>query len=107
MHTALAITISPWVIQCIDKLRRAFLWAGTDTVSGGKCSVAWPKVCRPPDLGGLGLIDLEIFGYALRMRWLWFKKTDGSRPWASLPDKSEGLVDAMFQVSVSVEIDNG
>jgi len=74
MHTALAITISPWVIQCIDKLRRAFLWAGTDTVSGGKCSVAWPKVCRPPDLGGLGLIDLEIFGYALRMRWLWFKK---------------------------------
>jgi len=107
VHTALAITISPWVIQCIDKLRRAFLWAGTDTVSGGKCSVAWPKVCRPPDLGGLGLIDLEIFGYALRMRWLWFKKTDGSRPWASLPDKSEGLVDAMFQVSVSVEIGNG
>ena len=35
------------------------------------------------------------------------KKTDGSRPWASLPDKSEGLVDAMFQVSVSVEIGNG
>jgi len=58
------------VILCIDKLRRAFLWAGTNTVSGGKCSVAWPKVCRlPDDLGGLGLIDLEIFGYALRMRF--------------------------------------
>ena len=35
VHTALAISLSPWVIQCIDKRRRAFLWKGADSVSGG------------------------------------------------------------------------
>jgi len=40
VHTAMVITLSPWVIQCIDKRRRAFLWAGSDSVSGGKCSLA-------------------------------------------------------------------
>ena len=35
VHTTLAISLSPWVIQCIDKRRRAFLWKGADSVSGG------------------------------------------------------------------------
>jgi len=107
VHTAMVITLSPWVIQCIDKRRRAFLWAGSDSVSGGKCSLAWPKVCRPPELGGLGLLDLQTFGYALRMRWLWFKKTDSSRPWAQLPDQTEPLVAAMFHASIQVQVGNG
>jgi len=64
IHTAMAITLSPWVITCIDKRRRAFLWSGSETVEGGKCSLAWPKVCRPPKLGGL-----DIFGLAA----LWFR----------------------------------
>jgi hypothetical protein len=32
--------------------------------------VAWPKVLRPAELGGLGLLDLHLFGYGLRMRAL-------------------------------------
>ena len=107
VHTAMAITLSPWVIKCIDKRRRAFLWTGSDSAKGGNCLLAWPKVCRPPDLGGLGFLDLQLFGYALRMRWLWFKRTDPSRPWADLPDVAEPLVVAMFHVSVSVQVGDG
>ncbi|KAG2538450.1 hypothetical protein PVAP13_9NG381214 [Panicum virgatum] len=103
----MAISLSPWVIKCIDKRRRAFLWAGSNSVSGGKCLLAWPKVCRPPELGGLGFLDLNIFGYSLRMRWLWFKKTDPHKPWAGLPDSSETVVAAMFHASVSVQIGDG
>ena len=88
VHTALAISLSPWVIQCIDKRRQAFLWKGADSVSGGHCLLAWPKVCRPADLGGLGLPDLTIQGCALRMRWLWLKRTDPNRPWSRLPENS-------------------
>jgi len=107
VYTAIAISISPWVLKCIDKHRRAFLWKGTDSVSGGHCVLAWPKVCRPPDLGGLGIPDLQIQGYALRMRWLWAKRTDPNRPWSALPDRVESIVLDMFNASISIQIGNG
>ena len=69
-HTALAVKICPWTIKCIDKICRGFLWRGAASAKGGHCLLAWPRVCRPPELGGLGIVDLECFGYALRMRWL-------------------------------------
>jgi hypothetical protein len=52
-------------------------------------------------------LDLQLFDFALRMRWLWFRKTDPTRPWAGLPDSTEQVVADMFHVSVSVEIGNG
>ena len=61
VHTAMVVAISPWALKCIDKRRRAFLWSGTEEVPGGKCMVGWPGVCRPVDLGGLGIMDLQIF----------------------------------------------
>jgi hypothetical protein len=74
-----AIPLSPWVIKCIDKRRHAFFWTGTEMLSGGHCLLAWPKCCRPAELGGLGLSNLQVFGQALRLRWLWFRKTDQDR----------------------------
>ena len=52
--------------------------------NGGNCLVAWEKVQRPFEYGGLGIHNLEFFGWALRIRWLWAQKTDPSRPWAGL-----------------------
>jgi hypothetical protein len=53
-----------------DKLRRRSLWAGSQQLQGGKCKVSWNRVCRPLNRGGLGVVDLERFGRALRLRWL-------------------------------------
>ena len=41
------------------------------------------------------------------MRWLWFKRTNPSRPWAGLPDVAEPLVTSMFHASVSVQLGDG
>ena len=63
--------------------------------------------CRPPDLGGLGIVDLQCFGYALRMRWLWQRRSEDPRPWHELPDESDKVVDAMFAASIFVELGDG
>jgi len=64
----------------LDKLRRRFLWAGDKELTRGKCKVAWIKVCTPTVNGGLGIIELEKFSRALRLRWLWFSWDDTDRP---------------------------
>jgi hypothetical protein len=53
-----------------DKLRRRFLWAGDGQLTGGKCKVAWLRVCSPTENGGLSIKDLELFSRSLRLRWL-------------------------------------
>ena len=106
-HTALAVKISPWTIKCIDKIRRGFLWRGAASAKGVQCLLAWPRVCRPPEHGGLGIVDLECFGYALRMRWLWLRKTDPSRSWNMLPDEKEHVAEVMFQASIYIELGDG
>ena len=65
-----SIRVPKQVLKDIDKMRRRFLWAGDSEISGGKCKVAWTSVAKPVDFGGLGVIELERFSRALRLRWL-------------------------------------
>jgi hypothetical protein len=76
-------------------------------VPGGRCLVAWSKVARPVELGGLGVLDLTTFGYGLRMRWEWLARTEPDRMWACIPNKSERIVCAMFDVSTTVVVGSG
>ena len=72
------------VLEYIDKLRHAYLWAGCDKVSGGKCKVNWEQVCKPKSLGGLSILNLDKFASALRLRWLWFAWSDPPKAWFAL-----------------------
>lgn len=107
IHLSIACCLSEWAIKQIDKHRRAFLWAGTESVSGGKCRVAWIGVCRPTGLGGLGVLDLRFFGFVLRLRWEWLARSEPDRCWASLPSKAEKNVVAMREASLSVIVGDG
>jgi hypothetical protein len=65
VHVSICCCLSAWAIGQIDKRRRAFLWSGTESTSGGKCKIAWSIVCAPTEYGGLGITDLRILGFTL------------------------------------------
>ncbi|WVZ69147.1 LOW QUALITY PROTEIN: hypothetical protein U9M48_017983 [Paspalum notatum var. saurae] len=68
VHISIATCLFGWAIRAIDRLRRAFLWSGSDILGCGHSKVAWPTLCRPVEYGGLGITDLSLLGLALRVR---------------------------------------
>jgi hypothetical protein len=107
IHTFIVVHVSLAVYRAINKLMRAFIWPGSDTVQGGRCLVAWSKVTRPSELGGLGVVDLTTLGYTLRLRWEWLARTEAQRLWTPLPLRTENIVKAMLQIYVSVQVGDG
>ncbi|KAK1602360.1 hypothetical protein QYE76_016401 [Lolium multiflorum] len=65
-----ALELPPGVLAALDKLRRAFLWSGSDKVSGAQCLVAWDFVCRAKAGGGLGVRSLEDQNKCLLLKLL-------------------------------------
>jgi len=107
VHLSIAVCLSPWAVDRIDKLRRSFIWTGSATVSTGMCHVAWEVVCRPKELGGLGIIDLRRFGQALRLRWDWVRKVDPNRTWIDLPSSSDKATRALFHAATMTVVGDG
>ena len=67
----------------------------------------WAQVCAPKDCGGLGVLNLRWFGWALRCRWPWMKWDEHPRPWHSLPDTTEKAVSAMFNAASAILLGDG
>jgi hypothetical protein len=104
------LTVFPpkkWLVKRLDKLRRGFLWKGTEDARGGHYLVQWAKVKRPKALGGLGVLDFERFSRALRLRWLWFQWIDPAQPWVGtdVPCGEEDKL--LFRASTCVTTGNG
>jgi hypothetical protein len=76
IYLAMAVDLPPRALKDIDKIRKGFLWRGRKEVRGGHCLVARGRVCRPVELGGLGIFSLKELGWPLRMRWLWLAKVE-------------------------------
>jgi hypothetical protein len=85
IHQLLVAEAPAWVLEEIVKWLCAFFWAGKKEVHGDQCLVAWDTICKPLQLGGLGIKDLRLQGLALRLRWEWLRRTDPARPWQGLP----------------------
>ena len=58
------------VARKLIRIQRVFLWGwGAD---GRKIAWAsWNLVCKPRELGGLGIIDPKLFNLALMGKWIW------------------------------------
>ena len=107
IYLAMAMDLPSWALRAIDKIRRGFLWKGRREARGGHCLLAWPKVTRPVELGGLGISNLQQLGWALRMRWLWLQKTEPDKPWNFLPIQVHQSVKSFFSMAVVTQVGNG
>lgn len=68
IYHMLVLDLPPWLLWAADKIRRGFLWAGSDCAKGGQCLVAWENVCTPIKYGCLGLHNLQALNHALRTK---------------------------------------
>lgn len=107
-HIMINIALPPWAIRAPTKIMKVFLWIGTDALANGKCIVAWSAVQRPLQLGRLGVLDLQLFGNALRLRWLWTQRTRALHdpPRLMIDDLSQALTE-FFHNSVWIEVGDG
>ena len=102
-----ALSTTKKVLQSVDKLRKKFLWAGDDVLTGGKCKVNWQTVNRPLNLGGAGVLDLEKFARALRLRWLWQEWATPDKPWVGMGTLCNETDKLLFAASTTLVIGDG
>ena len=65
------------------------------------------QVLLPKELGGLGVLDLDCFGRALRLRWLWQAWTEPERPWVGSAPPCDEVDKQLFRVSTIIFLGDG
>jgi hypothetical protein len=91
----------------IDKIRRSFLWKWEENANGGHCLVNWPITNRSKDLGGLGVPDLDRFGRALWLCWLWQEWVEESKPWIGSELPCSDIDRLLFNSSIKITLGDG
>jgi hypothetical protein len=99
--------LSKWAIKKIDRIRRNFLWHGSDEPRKGSCLVNWKRVQRPKKLGGLVILDLSKFNMALRLRWQWYKWKDPQKLWANMNIRHSATEESLFRAWTAISLGNG
>jgi hypothetical protein len=64
-----------WLFEEMNRSCRGFFYTAKDKANGTQCLVAWEQICRPKEMGGLGILNLRLQSLALHVRWEWLIKT--------------------------------
>uniref|UniRef100_A0A453SEC5 Reverse transcriptase zinc-binding domain-containing protein n=3 Tax=Aegilops tauschii subsp. strangulata TaxID=200361 RepID=A0A453SEC5_AEGTS len=107
LHQLLVLAPPTRRLKLLEKIQHGFLLLGNVVISKKFCHVNWRRVARPLSLGGLGVHDLERTGLSLRVRWLWFSRTDDRRAWSGLDLQFSAEERAFFFASTYTVLGNG
>jgi hypothetical protein len=107
IHIMLATDLPTAISEAIIKCQRTFFWANGRSDSGGSCAVAWSDVCRPTDLGGLGVPDIKRMSWALRARWLWLRRSNTEKPWVNFPIQTNKHINALVHAASHIHLGSG
>uniref|UniRef100_A0A453K795 Reverse transcriptase zinc-binding domain-containing protein n=2 Tax=Aegilops tauschii subsp. strangulata TaxID=200361 RepID=A0A453K795_AEGTS len=107
VHQLLTFVPPKKTLRQIKKIQRGFLWVGRAAANGGHCHINWRRVCRPISHRGLGVQDLGRSCLALRLRWLWFSRTDHECAWSGLDLQFSADERALFFASTMMNLRNG
>lgn len=99
--------LQKWAIKKIDKIRKGFLWKGEAYADGGYCLANWRKAKMPKKLEGLGILDLDLFSRALRLRWLWLEWVGSDHPWVGTVPPITQVGRQLFRISTVVTLGDG
>jgi hypothetical protein len=77
---------------------------GGDNANGGHCLVKWPTFTIPKDLGGMGVPDLDKFGRALWLRWLWQEWVEDSKSWLGFELPCSDVDRLLFNASIRITL---
>jgi hypothetical protein len=105
-HISMPTKIAPWAIRTIEKLVRGFLWCRSEVAVGG-CAVAWVNVACATQYGDLGIPNLQLMGFVLRLRWLWLDRVDSDKTWSGYFFRADLSAQAFFDASVTVQVGDG
>jgi hypothetical protein len=83
-------------------------WLNTkEKASGAKCKVNWETACRPKIYGGLGILHLEKFASALRMRWPWLEWKGKDKIWVGMGNPCSKEDMNLFYAANTITLGNG
>jgi hypothetical protein len=68
IYFQITIHCPKWVIKAILKKSAMVPMERTHGHKRGHCLVGWQCVCHAPEIGGLGVHNLEVMGWSLHMR---------------------------------------
>lgn len=82
-HYLLSILPAPkGILNQMRIIQRSFLWSGNSEKKKWSL-VAWQKLCKPKDRGGLNLVDHSVVNRICGAKIWWKWVTDTSLPWAN------------------------
>ena len=76
-----SILIPKTVCEILDARRRAFLWTGEEKCHGSSCLLAWERVCRSKENGGLGIKNVQDQNHCLLMKIVHKLHEPNTLPW--------------------------
>lgn len=99
----------------MEQIRRNFLWGHFQEQFGLKKklhAIAWKKICKPKDQGGLGIVSIKTKNLALLSKWFYRWEHERCRKWNQWVrqkynfDSSEGLIEGLNRNGLSTCLKN-